>query len=199
MKARTRDDYSAANAGGSPAARRSPMWVTSSRVSVPEAAIISQSFVGHVTHTLPCRKGLGEEAPFRIDKAESCIDGDLGFTNRFEHSIDLLGEACDELGVVMSVDVETLVNGEQASNISLFDLPRVVLGVDDPNTRCSNGQVVDVGLRTGDLPIMEEYGAIPYRFDQVGCQAALARRSIGPGPGGLRIGRDELDLSLIHI
>jgi hypothetical protein len=55
-----------------------------------------------------------------------------------------------------------VVRPEPSADISLLNLALVVLGVDDPDTRCSYGQMVDVGSSAGNLPVMEEDSTITY-------------------------------------
>ncbi len=68
-------DQSTGTAEGNWLAKSSETWATSTGDSGPGAAIISETFVGHVTHTPPCWKGLAKKPHSESTKQRAALMG----------------------------------------------------------------------------------------------------------------------------
>src|SRR5664280_3169761 len=132
-------------------------------------------------------KRLGEQTPLRIDEAQSSTDSDAGVLDGFEHGIDLSGKAANEFGLVATVDVEPVVRLEPLADVSLFNAAVVALGIDDPDARCGNNQVVDVRPATGNPSVVEHDGSVSNGAHKVGRQLSFPLRTFGPRLGRLGI------------
>lgn len=142
--------------------------------------MFSQSLLGQVIQTPPCRKGLLKNPHSRVDEAEGSIDGYVSVLEGFENGIDLPSEAPDKLGSISIVDVEALVGFEQSPDVSLLNLSLVVFRIDDPDARRGDGYMVDVGMTSGNPPVVEKHRLIVDGLGQEGGQASLPIRSLHP-------------------
>lgn len=108
--------------------------------------------VGH--RDVPELERLGEGAPVGVGEADRAVyrgvcDGWRVLDGR-SHSIKLSGQAIEQLGAVATIDVKAPVWTEEAADVATFDFARVALGIDNPDPRRPDDDVVDVGAGAGE-------------------------------------------------
>ena len=78
-------------------------------------------------------ESLGEQLPFCLDETHGGTDRNQRTVEGGADSVDLPAHAVGDLGSVPAADIDPKVRLGPSANISMFDYPGVVLGVDHPH------------------------------------------------------------------
>lgn len=121
-----------------------------------------------------------EEWPISVHETQRPNDGD--FASDLTHNSHLLLNTIDELGAVTTTDDELVDTWPEDA---AFDLePRatlVALGIDDPDPRGSDDDVVDIGATARDETVMKNGKGVRCAAIQTCTEPFLADGARGPG------------------
>lgn len=99
-------------------------------------------------------EGAANERPVRLHEAERAHDRDV-LADRLVNQVDLLQHAIDHLGAVASTDEQLLDPWPEDATLDLqLRASFVALRVDHPDAAAGHRNVVDVGPRPWDTPVV---------------------------------------------
>ena len=101
------------------------------------------------------RERAPDQGPVRFDEAQR--PGDRNIPDEVAHDVDLFEHPVDQFRAVTPANEELLDAWAKDATVDLQLRPALVpLGINNPDSTRRDGDVVDVGLRSGDAPIGED-------------------------------------------
>ncbi|MET3172455.1 UNVERIFIED_ORG: hypothetical protein ABIB52_000279 [Arthrobacter sp. UYCu721] len=101
------------------------------------------------------REGAPDQGPVCFDEAQHPRDRNI--PDEVAHDVHLLEHPVHQFRAVTAANKELLDAWAKDAALDLQFRPALVpLGIDNPDSTRSDGDVVDVGLRSGDAPIVED-------------------------------------------
>src|SRR6478735_10727276 len=134
----------------------------------------------------PRPEGAADERPVRPHEAQGAGHRDRRVVDGGTDEVDLLEDAVHELRAVAATDDEDL--GPRAEEPALDAQGRtapVLLGVDDEHAAAGDDEVVEVGPRPRDAPVVQDRKPVADQGVEPGADDLLAFRARVPGPGAL--------------
>src|SRR6476620_5678884 len=134
------------------------------------------------------REGTADERPVGSDEAQHARHGDGRVVDGRADEVDLPQHPVDELRAVTSTDDELLCALAEEPALDAEGGPALVLlRVDDEDAVARDDDVVDVGPRPRNAPVVQHGEVVTHEGVETAAHELLALRAGVPGPGALRL------------